>query len=316
MTDTVTPLHPVALGAASCVGMAGMGIMGSILARRLLADGHDVIVFNRSPERLAPLRALGAGVADSPRALARDCDVIFTVLTGPEALSDVLFGEHGVATAPHVEDGRRIVCDLSTQDPSRLCEISARAAECGICLVEAPMAGSVHDATHGTLAFLFGGDESVLRLLAPYFAAWGPAPAHFGAVGQAATAKLALNLLVGLMAKGLAEALHLLQNSRIPVDLFLDVLASSGLRSPLYERLGARYLHGDTAVRFSLANLRKDIAFCEAHPAWGQHDPVLAGALHAMLERIPEQRMHQDYSSLLQLEPELGCAGPSRLHGS
>jgi 3-hydroxyisobutyrate dehydrogenase-like beta-hydroxyacid dehydrogenase len=304
MTATAAGRHPA--GMIGAVGMIGMGIMGSILARRLISKGHEMIVFNRSPAPLVSLSALGARVAASPEALARECDMIFTVLTGPDALSDVLFGKQGVAAASNGAAGRRIVCDLGTQDPPRLREMAAYAMEHGICLVEAPMAGSVHDATHGTLAFMFGGDPEVLRRLAPYFAAWGQPPVHFGVPGQAATAKLALNLLVGVMAKGLAEALHLLQSSRVPVDGFLDVLAASGLRSPLYERLGARYLQGDTAVRFSLANLRKDIAFCAGHPAWEGHVPALAATLHALLERLPERQLNQDYSSLLQLEPELG----------
>lgn len=286
------------------VGIVGLGTMGSILARRLLEHGVALTVFNRSPAPVAALRCHGAAAAETPHALAGSCDTVFTVLTGPDALSEVLFGEYGLADGWACRECAPVLCDLSTQDPARLQQMAVRAAKRGIRLVHAPMAGSVHDATHGTLKFLYGGDRDILIRLSPCFAAWGPSPTPVGSPYQAATAKLALNLLVGVMAQGLAESLRLLHRCDIAADRFLEVLAASGLDSPLYQRLGQRYLQGDAAVRFSLANLYKDIGFCKAHPAWGEHRPVLLDALHNLLEGVSPPRSLHDYSSLLRLEQE------------
>lgn len=292
------------------LGMIGLGTMGRILARRLLEHGCELAVCNRSADAVAPLRASGAAVAATPQALAERCDVVFTVLPGPEVLSAVAFGPHGLAAAWTDRARSPVICDLSTQEPSALEAIALRAAGHGIALVHAPMAGSVHDATHGTMKFLYGGDHAILARLERAFSAWGPAPALFETLHQAATAKLALNLLVGVMAQGLAEALHLLQRSGIAADRFLDVLAASGLRSPLYQRLGARHLERDGAVRFALAHLRKDIEFCTTNPAWEQHRPVLLNALHGMLQGIAPSELRHDYSHLLRLEMERRASEP------
>ncbi|MDP2046107.1 MAG: NAD(P)-binding domain-containing protein, partial [Deltaproteobacteria bacterium] len=77
------------------IGFMGLGIMGVPMAANLLKAGYPVMVFNRSPEKAAPLVKQGAGLASHPRALARAADVVIAMVTGPEALQDLLWGPDG-----------------------------------------------------------------------------------------------------------------------------------------------------------------------------------------------------------------------------
>ncbi|NHQ83821.1 NAD(P)-dependent oxidoreductase, partial [Chromobacterium vaccinii] len=112
-------------------------------------------------------------------------------------------------------------------------------------------------------------------------------------------AKLALNLLVGVMAGGLGEAIALLRAHGLAVDSFLDALDGSGLASPLYRRLGQRYLDGDHAPRFSLANLEKDLRWECEHALASGLQPRLAPALCRLLGPLDEEAKRRDYSALI-----------------
>jgi len=279
------------------VGMIGLGVMGAILARRLLAAGWPVVVYNRTARKSEALERAGARVATTPAALAGECRHVFLALSGEDALNAVLDGAGGLCTAGGV--ATEIVCDLGTDDPRALRAAGARLGRAGITLTEAPMAGSVHDATHGTLQLMLGGDAEALHALAPYFACWGPPPVHFGPLGNAAAAKIALNLLLGLMTVGLADAIALLRRASVSEASFMAVLASSGLRSPVYQRLWERHSGGDRAVRFSVANLRKDALLALAHPAWEGKAPPMVAALAGRLRAVSAAHLGNDYSGLL-----------------
>jgi 3-hydroxyisobutyrate dehydrogenase-like beta-hydroxyacid dehydrogenase len=284
--------------ASNAVGFIGLGIMGNLLARRVLEHGIPLLIYNRTAAKCLPLQTLGAELATSPAEVAARCNYIFTVLTGPDALRDVLFGPQGICSRRYAD--QRIVCDLSTQDPQFLREL-ATVLPSSVLLTEAPMAGSVHDAAHGSLQFLQGGDAQALAVLSSYFRVWGPTPIYFGQLGSASTAKLALNLLLGLMAEGLAEALKLLRLAKVSEQDFITVLDTSGLRSPVFQRLWQRHLDQDAQVRFSLANLCKDIKHCASHPAWAENPPALLDTLNARLAAVPKERQSADYSTLLAL---------------
>lgn len=281
----------------SPVGFIGLGVMGSILVRRLLQAGFEVVAHNRTPAKALPLQEAGAQVAATPLDVARRCSHVFVAVTGPQALREVLFADQGVCNSGAV--AVRQVCDLSTQDPQALRDAAATLAAHGIALTEAPMAGSVHDASRGTLQFLQGGDPRQLAELAPCFACWGPAPIHFGELGKATTAKLALNLLLGLMAVGLSDALELLRRADVAQQPFVDVLAASGLRSPVYERLWQRHAARDYEPRFALGNLVKDIRLCREHPGWHAGPPSSLLGLDAHMSALPPTALASDYSILL-----------------
>ena len=283
---------------AGPVGFIGLGIMGSLLVRRLLDAGYEVVVYNRTQAKMRPLVEEGAQAVSSAREIAQRCRRAFLAVSGPNALAELLSGPPGILGADDLALDH--ICDLSTQDPASLLAAQAALARRGIDLSESPMAGSVADASRGTLQFLHGGDAARLRELAGPFACWGPPPIHFGPLGTAASAKLALNLILGAMAAGLADALQLVRGCDLDERRFMDVLSASGLRSPLYDRLWQRHTGGDYAPRFSLGNLLKDIELCRDHPGWGSAPPATLDALAVRLRVMAPECLASDYSVLLR----------------
>ncbi|AXE35910.1 NAD(P)-dependent oxidoreductase [Chromobacterium phragmitis] len=287
------------------LALIGCGAMGTALGLRMLAQGWTLRVYNRSPERTRPLEAAGASAYRTPAEAASGADWVATVVTDSEALRGLLFSDGGIASAPAL--GRRLV-DLGTHRPDRLADLGAESASRGWPLVEAPMTGSVHDASHGTLHFLVGGEEADVEWASPLLWALGRGVHHLGGLGAGNTAKLALNLLVGAMAGGLGEAVALLRARGLAVDSFLDALDGSGLASPLYRRLGQRYLDGDHAPRFSLGNLEKDLRWEWEHAERSGLKPRLAPALCQLLESLPQADKLRDYSWLItQLAGPAAC---------
>ncbi|MBV8049064.1 MAG: NAD(P)-dependent oxidoreductase [Paludibacterium sp.] len=279
------------------VALIGCGAMGAALGQRLLARGWRLRVYNRSVGKTQPLSAAGASVHDSPRSAIDGAHWVLSVLTDSAALRAVLMGAEGVLAAP--ARGRCLI-DLGTHFPAELVPLAAEAASRGWPLVEAPVTGSVHDASHGTLNFLVGGAAADVAWARPMLEALGRALFHLGPVGAGNTAKLALNLLVGLMAGGLGEAIALLRAHGLDVARFLVALDGSGLASPLYRRLGQRYLDGDHAPRFSLANLEKDLGWARRHAEASGLAPRLAPVLCDLLAQLPAEAKPLDYSALIR----------------
>lgn len=294
MTQTGTTPAP-----DETIGLIGLGIMGGLLARRLIDAGTPLVLHNRTAARCEAFRGQ-AEIAPTPAGVARRARTILTVLTGPDALEEVLFGTDGIAGAAA---SGTLLLDLGTQSPHRLTGIAARAAEAGIAIVEAPMTGSVHDASHGTLGFLVGGAPADVARVRPVLERLGRAVFVFGPLGSGNTAKLALNLLVGTMAKALGESMTLLERSGLSPGLFLDALDASGLASPLYRRVGTRRLEQSFAPRFALKDLRKDIRFLMECLDHHRQPAALARALADVLDGLEPDSLALDYSALVALEP-------------
>ena len=287
------------------VAVIGTGIMGSVLAHRLLDLGFELDVFNRTTAKTLALEARGAHTHSTPRDAVQDASIVLTAVTDVQALDAVLLGSDGISAAP---TAGRLLVDVGTRDPIALGISAAAAVAAGLKFVEAPMTGSVHDAEHGTLRFLVGAADEDFAASEPFLCALGAAAFHLGPVGSGNVAKLALNLLVGTMAKSLAEAVAVLRAARIDVATFLTALDGSGLASPLYRRIGDRYLAGDFATRFSIGNLHKDIRLLHLHSTGEGLDLLICTALLKALDGIEDNARGSDYSRLLALEsPRLGA---------
>jgi 3-hydroxyisobutyrate dehydrogenase len=136
------------------VGFAGMGLMGSRMARNLLEKGFPLTVWSRTIAHCEPLWTAGAGVAHSPRELAEASDVVVACLSDPAAVEQVVFGKDGILEA--VRPGFRYV-ETSTISPGMARRVAAALREKGADALEAPMTGSKDGADKGTLLFMTGG---------------------------------------------------------------------------------------------------------------------------------------------------------------
>src|ERR1700681_1877118 len=203
------------------IGFLGLGEMGTPMAVRLLRAGHDLTVWNRSSEaeRITPLAQAGAAVASSPAKAAAGADFLITMLATPEAVEQVLFGTAGLA--PALSPGQ-ILIDMSTVGPDEVRSAASRLPQ-GVSLVDAPVRGSVPQATSGRLEVCTGATDENYERVRPILETLGTVR-HAGGPGSGAALKLVANLALGAAIVTLGEALALGKSFDLGLAVLLDVL--------------------------------------------------------------------------------------------
>lgn len=240
------------------VGFVGLGRMGAPMARRVLAAGYPLTVWNRSRDRCDDLAAAGAAVAETPRALAAEVDVVVTMVADAAALAAILEGEEGVLSG--VRDGA-IVVDMSTIGPGAARDFAEHVAAAGAGWVDAPVSGSIALAEQGTLTLMVGGSEQAVARVQPILDTMSKASFHLGPAGAGAAMKLAVNSVVAVINEAIAEGLVLAERSGIAPKLAYDVLSSGAVAAPyvLYKRDAFLHPH-ETPVGFTVDLLSKDLS--------------------------------------------------------
>jgi len=255
------------------LAFCGLGRMGAPMAGRLLEAGHDLVVWNRSPERASALVERGASAAPSPAEAAASADAVVTMLATPEALDAVVFGDGGLASG--VRPGTTVV-EMSTVGPDVVRDLAARLPD-GVDVLDAPVLGSVPQATDGSLKIFVGGSEEAFGRWRPVLEAMGR-PVRFGALGAGASMKLVANSTLGAVMSAVGEALALADALGLDQALVLDTLAES----PVGATVGSKRAlieSGEYQPNFTLALAAKDLRLVdEAARAVGIEAWVAAAA--------------------------------------
>jgi 3-hydroxyisobutyrate dehydrogenase-like beta-hydroxyacid dehydrogenase len=234
------------------VAVVGLGAMGGRIARRLLAAGEEVTVWNRTAERAAPLAEAGASVAATPAAAARSANWVITMLADPSALLEVMSRPDGLAQG--LRAGQTLV-EMSTVGPSTVRQL-VDIVPPGVEVVDAPVLGSISEVDAGTLRIFVGGSDEAAASVRPLLEPLGQ-PLHVGPLGAGASAKLVANTtLLGTMAV-LGEALALAKSLGLDPDAAFEVLSTTPL-SAQAERRRPVIEGAEPPVRFRLALATKD----------------------------------------------------------
>ena len=238
------------------LGFVGLGIMGAPMALNLIKGGHELTVWNRTAAACEPLQQAGAKVADTPAAVARDCDITFAMLSDPEAARAVALGPDGICDG--LAAGRSYI-DMSTVDAATSGRISKAVAACGGRFLEAPVSGTRGPAEQGTLIILAAGDESLYKEAAEALDLMGKKRTFAGEVGQGARLKLVVNMIMGGMMSAFCEGLTLARESRLDTTELLDILDAGALGNPMFRGKGPQMLADSFAVAFPLKHMQKDL---------------------------------------------------------
>jgi 3-hydroxyisobutyrate dehydrogenase-like beta-hydroxyacid dehydrogenase len=265
------------------IGFLGLGEMGGPMASRLLRAGHDLVVWSRSAERTVPLAEQGAAVAATPAKAAPGADFVITMLATPEALEQVLFGTAGLALA--LSPGQ-ILIDMSTVGPDEVRWVAARLPE-GVSLVDAPVRGSVPQATSGHLDIFVGADDESYERVRPILESLGPVR-HTGGPGSGASMKLVANLALGAAIVALGEALSLGESLDLERDMLLDALTDSPI-GPIVKAKRANVVAGDFAPSFKLRHALKDLRLVTEAAAARGRELKQARADRAWLDEAAER---------------------------
>jgi 3-hydroxyisobutyrate dehydrogenase-like beta-hydroxyacid dehydrogenase len=278
----------------SKIAFLGLGQMGGPMAARLLDAGHDLTVWNRTRERAAPLAERGAVVASTPGEAGAGVEIAVTMLATPEALEQVVLGEDGLASA--MGPGQ-VLIDMSTVGPQTVRQVVAGLPD-GVVLVDAPVRGSVSQATEGTLEIFAGASDRDFERVRPLLESLGTAR-HAGGPGSGAALKLVVNLALGAAIVAVGEALALGDALSLPRDMVLDVLAGSPLGLAVASKR-ASIASGRYPPRFKLRLAAKDLRLVTEEAARGGRDLPLARAAQHWLDLGVERGVGDlDYAAVI-----------------
>jgi len=238
------------------VGLIGTGIMGKAIATRFLKSGYKLVVYNRTKEKAESLKALGAVVADSPMQVAKNSDLIMTVVKDASAVEQVAFGDNGIIHGKH--DGL-VLADVSTINPVASRAIAKRLQENGIIMLDAPVMGGPRFAEQGTLVVMIGGNKQTYEKYKKVFDTMASKTFYLGDSGAAHAMKLALNLQIAMIALALSEGITLTKSAGLNPELFLQILNSTYFKTGMSENKGPKMIKNNFEATFALKMMTKDL---------------------------------------------------------
>jgi 3-hydroxyisobutyrate dehydrogenase-like beta-hydroxyacid dehydrogenase len=287
------------------LGWIGTGRMGFQMAKRLLAAGHDVTVYNRTRAKAEPLAGYGAAIVDSAADLA-DRDIVFTMVASSPDLAAVTVGDGGVLSRPAAAP--RILVDCSTVSAEVSADVRRHAAERQAALLAAPVSGNGKVAKAGMLSIVVSGPPVAYEEARPYLAAIGRAVSYAGEGEVARLVKLAHNVFLGVVSQSLAEITVLVEKGGVPRASFLEFLNGSVLGSAFTRYKTPALVHLDWTPTFTTTLLRKDFDLGLA-AARELEVPMPVAALAAQLVQAAIGRGHVDDDFGVLLEEAASNAG-------
>ena len=238
------------------IGFIGLGIMGSRMAANLLKNGYELVVFNRTKEKAFDLLENGAIWAESPCEVASKADIVITMLTNPEIVEEISFGENGFVK--ELSKGKLWI-DCSTVDPTFSKRMASQAAECGIRFMDAPVAGSKVKAENRELIFLVGGEEADLQDVKPILESMGKQVLYQGENGNGTAMKLVVNLTLALSMAAFAEAVSFGEAMGINKETVIDTLLNGATTAPFLKGKKGKLLENEFSADAPLEIVLKDM---------------------------------------------------------
>lgn len=289
------------------VGFVGLGIMGQPMARNLMRAGYPLVIFNRSPGKTEALAREGAEAATSPAELARESDVVITMLPGPPEVEAVVAGENGLLAG--AREGTLLV-DMSTSSPALARELAAQARRrLGVGMLDAPVSGGDVGAQEGTLSIMVGGSREDFERARPLFEAMGETVVRVGEAGAGQVTKACNQVVVALVMEAVSEALVLGSEAGVEPAKILAVLSGGLAANRVMEVKREKFLSRNFTPGGKVESHHKDLGIALATarehgvalPATALVDQMFA-ALKA------KGRGGWDHSALITLLEH--CSGP------
>jgi 2-hydroxy-3-oxopropionate reductase len=287
------------------LGFIGLGIMGLPMAGHLRAAGHALFAHSRSGVP-ASLTEAGATACASAAEVARQADVIFTMVPDTPDVERVLFGAGGVAeglkAAPQAASGgHKVVVDMSSISPIETQAFARRLAEVGADYVDAPVSGGEVGAKAASLTIMIGGDEAVVARVLPLFQLMGKNITHVGPVGAGQTTKVANQIIVALNIAAVSEALVFASKAGADPAKVRQALMGGFASSRILEVHGERMIKRTFNPGFRIKLHQKDLNLAlQGARALGVALPQTAGAAQLMQACAAHGLGDMDHSALVR----------------
>jgi len=255
------------------IGFMGLGIMGQAMAANIAIGGYPLTVYNRTPKELPRLQSLGVQTAPTPKALAEASEVVIAMVTGPDAIENLLWGNDGAAQA---FDRNKTFINMSSVSPWFTRDLGNRLAPSGVSFIDAPVSGSKKPAEDATLLILAGGAKNRVDTLTPLLGTMGKRVVYCGEIGQGSMMKMANNLLLTLMIEGLSETLNFGKKGGLSADALHDVILNGPLGCSIFQMKCQALAAASYDPNFPLKHATKDLKFV-IDTAYEVGAPVPAG---------------------------------------
>jgi 3-hydroxyisobutyrate dehydrogenase len=239
------------------IGWIGTGVMGLSMCNHVLSGGYEVTVYNRTKATAQPLLDSGATWVESPRALAEQTDVIFTMVGYPADVREVYLGDNGIMTG--VSAGS-IVVDMTTTSPSLAQEIYSAAASKSVHAVDAPVSGGDVGARNGTLSIMVGGDKDVIESIKPLLETMGKQIVHQGRAGAGQHAKMCNQIIIAGTMIGVCESLLYGYKAGLDLQTMLRSVSSGAAACWALDNTAPRILQRNFDPGFFVEHFIKDMS--------------------------------------------------------
>ncbi|MFS1191650.1 NAD(P)-dependent oxidoreductase [Enterococcus lactis] len=238
------------------LGFIGTGVMGSAVVRHLLEAGHEVAVYNRTKAKADPLVTEGAVWADTPKAVAEQSNILFTMVGYPKDVEEIYYGESGIFSA---DVSGRILVDLTTSTPTLAEKIAKTAKEKGADALDAPVSGGDLGAKNGTLTIMVGGEESVYDQVLPLFKEFGTTFTLHGSAGKGQHTKMANQIMIAGTMTGMTEMLVYAQKNSLDLEKVIETLSGGSAANWSLSNYSTRILKEDYTPGFFVKHFIKDL---------------------------------------------------------
>lgn len=286
------------------LAFAGIGLMGLPMTQRLLAAGYPLHVWNRSPDKCAPLLAQGARVVESPAELCAEANIVMLCLANTEVVREVVFGPCGI-----VEGARpgQLLVDFSSLEPAATREMAAELlARTGMHWMDAPVSGGTPGAASGSLAIMAGGRVEDIERARPILAHLGQRLTRMGEVGAGQVTKVCNQMIVACNALVIAEVVALAEKAGVDASLIAPALAGGFADSKPLQILAPQMAESHfEPIKWHVRTLLKDLD--TAVRLSREHDSATPlSALAAQLMRLhgSQGNLERDPATLVEMYRE------------
>lgn len=239
------------------IGFIGLGHLGKVMAKRLMAEGVDLIVWNRTKEKAADL---GVEVADTPASLVTKSETVFLNLFDSDAVMSVLTGNAGLLEGDCRE---KVIVDTTTNHFDNVLNFHRLLKECKGHYLESPVLGSVVPASQGNLTVLVSGDKDIYEKTKPLLGKIGKNIFFLERPALAIKMKLINNLVLGTLMSTLSEAIALAERAGIDKATAIDILSAGAGNSAVLNAKKEKILNEDFSTQFSSALIYKDLHYLQ-----------------------------------------------------
>jgi len=234
----------------------GTGVMGKSMCKRLIENNYEINVYNRTKEKAQELINLGAKYYNSPKEIAQNSDIVFTIVGFVKDVENVYFGENGLFSGACKN---QIFCDMTTTSPTLSKKIYEKGKSMGVETLDAPVSGGDVGAKNGTLSIMVGGDSSTFEKMEDFFKILGKSYILEGPAGAGSHTKMANQITIAGTMGGVCEALLYAEKNNLDLTTLINTIKSGAAGCWSLDNLAPRIVNNNYDPGFYIDHFIKDM---------------------------------------------------------